>query len=205
MKTAFAITALAIVLLILAGPDALGRLALRAGWNGAAAALLSRPDARGIALYRLQAYQRADDAFAEAGRSQTYNRGLSLAATGDYQLSVAYFDAMLFADPADEQARQNRDIVAAMYPPVRGQSVVPGRIAAAGGIATDKPVISDLLANASGPEWERKLDNKGIAASDTWLQTISDDPGEFLKLRLRAEYDRRAQLGLIRPDEADPW
>ena len=46
---------------------------------------------------------------------------------------------------------------------------------------------------------------KGIAASDEWLATITDDPGEFLRLRIRAEYDRRAQLGLIRPVEGDPW
>ncbi|SNT68614.1 hypothetical protein [Paracoccus seriniphilus] len=205
MRFPLLIATAALMLLGLAGPDALGRLALRAEWNGAAAALLSDPAARGVAQYRQGQYADADAGFAMAGRSQTYNRGLSLAAMGDYPLSVAYFDAMLFADPADEQARHNREIVATMYPPVRGQTVVPGRIAGGGGIESDKPVIADLLANASGPEWERKLDSKGIAASDSWLETISDDPGEFLRLRLRAEYDRRARLGLIRPAESDPW
>ncbi|MDB6177203.1 hypothetical protein PAF17_06735 [Paracoccus sp. Z330] len=205
MRSALFVALLAILMLMAAGPNALGRLALRAGWNGIATRILHDPAARGVAQYRAGAYQEADASFAAAGRSQTYNRGLSLAATGDYSLSVAYFDAMLFADPADEQARRNRQIVAAMYPPVRGQTVVPGRISGAGGITTDAPIIADLLANASGPEWERKLDNKGITASDIWLQTISDDPGEFLKLRLRAEYDRRAQLGLIRPSEGEPW
>ncbi|WP_295042199.1 hypothetical protein [uncultured Paracoccus sp.] len=191
--------------LAVAGPGAVGRLALHAGWDRAAAWLLENPVARGVALYRLGDYPAADAAFARAGRSQTFNRGLSLAAVGDYPLSVAYFDAMLFANPADEQARRNRDLVAAMVPPQRGDSVAPGRIKGAGGMdAGDRP-ISDLLANASGPEWERRLDAKGLAATDQWLDTIIDDPGEFLKLRIRAEFDRRAGLGLIRPEEGDPW
>ena len=42
-------------------------------------------------------------------------------------------------------------------------------------------------------------------ASDDWLATLSDDPGEFLKLRLKAEYLRRSAQGLIRPREAEPW
>jgi len=191
--------------LAVAGPEALGRLALHAGLDRAAAALLDDPAARGVALYRLGDFPAADAAFARAGRSQTYNRGLSLAATGDYPLSVAYFDAMLFANPADEQARRNRDLVASMYPPERGDSTAPGRIKGAGGMEAGDVPISELLANASGPEWERRLDAKGLAATDQWLDTIIDDPGEFLKLRIRAEFDRRAQMGLIRPEEGDPW
>lgn len=194
-----------IAALALAGPEALGRLALRAGLDRPAAALLSDPAARGVALYGAADYAAADAAFAQAGRSQTFNRGLSLAATGDYPLSVAYFDAMLFANPADEQARRNRDLVAAMYPPHRGDSIAPGRIRGAGGLEADDVPISELLANASGPEWERRLDARGLAATDQWLDTIVDDPGEFLRLRILAEFDRRAQLGLIRPEERDPW
>lgn len=191
--------------LAVAGPEALGRLALRAGWDGAALRLLTDPAARGVAQYRRGDHAAADASFAEAGRTQTYNRGLSLAATGDYPLSVAYFDAMLFANPADAQARQNRDLVAAMYPPARGESIVPGRLRGAGGMQPKGTPISDLLANASGPEWQRNPGRRGIAASDAWLETISDDPGEFLRLRLQAEFDRRAQLGLIRPREGAPW
>lgn len=205
MKPALLVAMVGLVMLTLAGPQAWARLALRAGWDSAAARLSDDPAARGVALYRSGDYASADEAFAEAGRSQTYNRGLSLASTADYPLSVAYFDAMLFADPADADARANRDLVAAMYPPERGDSVAPGRIAGAGGLQSSQAPIADALANASGPEWERKLDRKGIAASDTWLETISDDPGEFLRLRLLAEYERRAGLGLIRPAEVDPW
>ncbi|MDP0928291.1 hypothetical protein Q0601_13980 [Paracoccus onubensis] len=205
MKLPLLILIAALAAIALAGPEAMGRLALRAGWDGAAAKLLTDRAAQGVALYRMGDYAAADKAFADAGRSQTYNRGLSLAATGDYPLSVAYFDAMLFANPADAQARSNRELVASMFPPPRGESVAPGRLAGTGGMESEDALDANLLANASGPKWDRQLDRKGIAATDEWLEIISDDPGEFLRLRIRAEYERRANLGLIRPKEADPW
>ncbi|MEO1961400.1 MAG: hypothetical protein ABGW82_10600, partial [Paracoccus sp. (in: a-proteobacteria)] len=111
---ALLILAAGLAALAVAGPSALGRLALRAGWDGAAVRLLDDPAARGVALFRLGDYKAADEAFAAAGRGQTYNRGLSLAATREYALSVAYFDATLFANPTDDQARSNRDLVAAL-------------------------------------------------------------------------------------------
>ncbi|MGR3403918.1 hypothetical protein, partial [Paracoccus sp. (in: a-proteobacteria)] len=162
---ALLILAAGLAALAAAGPSALGRLALRAGWDGAAVRLLDDPAARGVALFRLGDYKAADEAFAAAGRGQTYNRGLSLAATRKYALSVAYFDATLFANPADGQARSNRDLVAALAPVVEGESTAPGRIKGAGGApAGDRP-ITDLLANLSGPEWQRRLDAKGLAAT----------------------------------------
>ena len=205
MKPVLLILIAALAAIAIAGPEAMGRLALRTGLNGMAAQLLSDPAAQGVALYRTGDYAAADKAFADAGRSQTYNRGLSLAATADYPLSVAYFDAMLFANPADAQARANRELVASMFPPPRGESIAPGRLAGTGGMESEDALDANLLANASGPKWDRQLDRKGIAATDEWLEIISDDPGEFLRIRIRAEYERRASLGLIRPKEADPW
>lgn len=200
-----ALIPLAVALLVAAGPESLGRLALRAGWDGAATALSDDPAARGVALFRQGDFEGADAAFARAGRSQTYNRGLSLAARGDYALSVAYFEAMLFANPADAAARQNRDLVATMVEPVRADTTAPGRIAAQGGRPAPRTDMTELLANGSGQEWERRFDRRGLAATDDWLDSIADDPGEFLRLRLRAEHDRRASLGLIRPEEGETW
>ncbi|AGT10373.1 hypothetical protein [Paracoccus aminophilus] len=199
-----ALVLLALGALALAGPGAIGRLLLLGGAPGLAAPLLADPVAKGVALYRAGDYAGADAAFAKAGRSQTYNRGLSLAATGQYPLSVAYFDAVLFVNPADADARRNRELVATMYPPDQGVSIAPGRIQGAGGLgegdktAQSTPGIQD-------PETQRPIDAKGIVASDDWLATLPDDPGEFLKLRLRAEYERRAEQGLVRPREAEPW
>lgn len=195
---------LALICLGIAGPQALGRLALIAGLPGLAAPLLADPAERGVALYRAGDYAAADAAFATAGGSQTYNRGLSLAATGDYLLSTGYFDAVLFSNPADAEARANRDLVAAMIPPETGDSLVPGRIAAAGGLGPGG-LPQDTTAGVLAIHWKRDVEARGIAASDDWLAALSDDPGEFLKLRLKAEFERRAALGLIRPAEGDPW
>lgn len=205
MRVMAALLAVAIALLVMAGPAALGHLALRFGWNDAALMLLSDPAARGVANYRGGDYAAADVDFARAGRSQTFNRALSLAATEDYPLSVAYFDAVLFANPADEQARSNRELIAAMYPPQLGDSTAPGRIFGAGGRAAPDELIANALTDAAAQSWRRPVDARGMAASDAWLETIVDDPGEFLMLRLQAEYDRRIQMGLIRPEAGDPW
>ncbi|MFN3278125.1 MAG: hypothetical protein ACK41Y_06985 [Paracoccus hibiscisoli] len=205
MRVVVALLALGVLGLSLAGPTAVGTLALRFGWDGAALALLDDPGARGVALFRRGDHAQADAAFATAGRSQTYNRALSLAATADYPLSVAYFDAVLFANPADEQARASRDLVAAMYPPQQGDSIAPGRIAGHGGRPAPDQMIAAALSEAAADSWRRPLEARGMAASDAWLETITDDPGEFLALRLRAEHDRRAGMGLIRPEAGDPW
>lgn len=195
---------LGLACLVIAGPQAVGRLALMAGLPGLAAPLLSKPVEKGVALYRAGDYTRADAVIASSGRSQTYNRGLSLAATGEYALSQAYFDAVLFANPADAEARFNRDLVKAMYPPNEGVSIVPGRIEGHGGLGPAPPT-TQTTAGFQDPETQRKVDARGVVASDEWLATISDDPGEFLKLRLQAEYLRRSAQGLIRPREAEPW
>ncbi|WP_265502175.1 hypothetical protein [Paracoccus beibuensis] len=205
MRSSLILLALAAVLLVLAGPAALGSLALRFGWNQAALRLLHEPATQGVALFRLARHADADAAFAAAGRSQTYNRGLSLAATADYPLAVAYFDAVLFANPADEQARANRDLVATMYPPTVGDSIAPGRIVGRGGRPAAAEEIGAALTAAAVDSWRRPIGARGLAASDAWLETIADDPGEFLRLRIAAEYERRARLGLIRPEEVDPW
>ena len=200
-----AVLILGIACLAVAGPQALGRLALMAGLPGLAVPLLSDPVEKGIALYRAGDYAAADAALeSSGGHSQTYNRGLSLAATGQYPLSTAYFDAELFANPADAEARRNRDLVKAMYPPEEGMNISPGRIEGHGGLGP-APQTSQTTAGLQDPETHRQIDARGVVASDEWLATISDDPGEFLKLRLKAEYLRRSAQGLIRPREAEPW
>ncbi|MTH35294.1 hypothetical protein GL279_11845 [Paracoccus limosus] len=197
--------ALAGAALLLAGPQALGRVALWAGLPGLAAPLLPDPAERGVALYRAGRYAEADAALAASGRGQTYDRGLSLAATGQYALSSAYFDAVLFARPSDAEARHNRQLVNQMIPPERGDSVVPGRIAGAGGLPPGGAATASTTSGELMIHWKRDVEARGLAASDAWLETLADDPGEFLRLRLKAEHDRRAGLGLIRPAEGEPW
>lgn len=186
----------ALAAMALPGRDAWGRLAYAAGLPGVAARLFEDPSARGVALYQSGAYAAADAAFAEAGRVATYNRGLGLAATGNYALSRAYFDAVLFANPADSEARDNRALVDALVPPVIGVGDATGRIAAKVG-----PLPGGRFSHL-----ERPLDEGRRVADDAWLATLPDDPGEFLRLRLADEHRRRVSLGLIPPQEdGDTW
>lgn len=185
--------------LALAGRAPLARAALLLGWPRLAAPLIHDPAAQGVALYLAGDYAGADDAFRRAGRGSTYNRGLSLAATGDYPLSRAYFDAVLFSNPADSQARENRNAVNDLIPPVQGQANAAGRIAATA-IATPGGSPVDEIKRLGRP-----LDAGRRVADAEWLATLPDDPAEFLRLRLAEEYRRRLSLGLTPPQEGDPW
>ncbi len=199
MMRSWLILAVAGTALAAAGPSALGKLALEAGLPGLAAWLITDPGVQGVALYRVGKYPQADAAFAASGRDSTYNRGLSLAATGNYALSRAYFDAVLFANPADSQARDNRNVVAALVPPVIGQGNESGRIATLVVPPTNGPVVSSFATES------RPLGDGRRVADDAWLATLPDDPGEFLRLRLADEHERRLSLGLTPPEEGDPW
>ncbi|MGQ0563886.1 MAG: hypothetical protein ACT4OK_02285 [Gemmobacter sp.] len=185
--------------MVLGGAQPLAKLALVAGLPGLAASLLSDPSVRGVALYRAGDHAGADAAFRAAGRGSTYNRGLSLAVTGNYMLSRAYFDAVLFANPADSQARDNRNHVNSLIPPTVGEANSAGRIA-----------ITAIAVPGGSPVEEikrlgRPLDEGRRVADAEWLATLPDDPGELLRLRLAAEHQQKIALGYTAPEDGDPW
>lgn len=197
LRSLFLLTGL--VAIALAGREPLAKAALILGLPALAAPLLEDPAVRGVALYLAFDHAQADDAFRKAGRSSTYNRGLSLAATGDYPLSVAYFDAVLFANPADSEARDNRNAVAELAPGIEGVANNAGRIAATA-IATPGGSPVDEIKRLG-----RQLDEGMRVADEAWLGALPDDPGLFLRLRLAAEHDRRVSLGLTAAEEVAPW
>lgn len=199
-----------VVAAVVAGPAAFGRLALMTGYPGIALPFLTSEAARGAALYQLGRYEDADAIFREIGRSATYDRGNTLAATGDYKLSRAYFDAVLFANRFDDGARYNRGVVDALIPPHLGEAAGRGRIRAilkeagidAAPFDPDNPHVKVVPTPDS---YRKAVDARTIAASREWLETLSDAPGEYLRKRLVAEFDRRRAAGKLPAPEASPW
>ena len=194
-----------------AGPAAFGKLALAIGMPRIAAPLLEDTHSRGVALFEAGRYEAADKAFAAAGRLATYDRAMSLAALGDYAGSLAYFDAVLFADPADADARFNRTLVATMVKPVIGESnSIDGVPATAPSDGPSQSVVSkrDILKQLTLAEQRGVMDprvKRMTAATTGWLTTLEDEPALYLKRRIRAEYERRQDLGLANPPEDTAW
>lgn len=196
---------LAAALLCFAAAFALGgaapfaRLAFMVGLPSLGAQLAFDPAVAGVGQYLAGDYAKADATFARAGRNSTYNRGLSLASVGQYPLSVAYFRAVLFVNPADSQARENMAFVQTLYPPVVGEANNAGRIKAQA-YKTHGGAVVEGVRRLAPP-----MNEGGRVADAAWLAALPDDPGEFLRLRLAEEHLRRLSLGLTPPEEGDPW
>ncbi len=63
---------------------------------------------------------------------------------------------------------------------------------------------------AEAPEREARRVTKSFEAHEIkpdrlWLQTLPDDPGRFLKMRLKAEQARRIEAGTAIPTGSNPW
>ena len=202
---------IASVAVMVAGPEAFGKLALDIGLPRLALPLLSDPHSKGVALYDTGDYAAADRAFAGSGRQATYDRGLTLAATGDYPQAISYFDAVLFVDPADVDARFNRELVAKKVPDVIGTSNEIDGVAAnasTDGPSDANPTSRDLIQAKSIAIQLSALDPRVksmTAASESWLATLEDEPALYLKRRIKAEYQRRQDLGLANPPEDTAW
>ncbi|MEM9223954.1 MAG: hypothetical protein AAGB11_16360 [Pseudomonadota bacterium] len=201
---------LVLVAVVVAGPTTFARLAHRAGAPALALPWTSDEAVRGAMLYDLGRYGEADDIFRTIGRSVTYNRGNTLAATGDHKLAVAYFDAVLFANRFDGDARHNRDVVAALVPPHVGEAMGRGRIRASlkqSGIdAQAFDAENPHVPVVPKPDSVRKpIDARTVAASREWLETLKDAPGVYLRKRLLAEYDRRRAASGPTSPEPSPW
>ncbi|MCF8480109.1 MAG: hypothetical protein K9H25_06735 [Rhodospirillum sp.] len=198
---------LALVCAGIAGPMAWGKLALRVGLPEVSLSFLEAPVLRGVALYKSGQYEAADAAFEAVGRSATFNRGNALAARGEIPLAVAYFDAVLFANPKDEDAQANRTYLAQFVDPVVGEANAKGSLPVSSyetdglNLPTEVKERVVKIRQAS----KRQVDSQFTKASDAWLATLSDAPGEYLRKRLAAEFERRVHLGLADAEEAPKW
>ncbi|QHQ35360.1 hypothetical protein [Algicella marina] len=215
-RVSLAVLTAAMLCAVAAGPEAWAKLVWRAGFPQFALPFIANPGARGAALYEAGRYAEADAVFAEIGRSATFDRGLTLATTGDYSLSVAYFDAVLFADQYDADARHNREIVLTLVEPVVGEARGHGRIETVlsqSGVGTadfdpDDPSLPIQAAQRDPvrASIKRSVTGERTAAADAgWLDSLVDAPGEYFKSRLAAEMERRRKEGEAHREEPSRW
>lgn len=181
--------------LLLGGAAPFGRLLLAAGATDLAEAMLHDPHWKGIALYRLGRYEEAAGSLREAGGPAFYDRGNALALAGRYEEALAIYDAHLFRYPQDVDAAHNRALVATLVDPPVGEARAGGRI----------ETMPIPMTNDPRDTGRKIFARQQIVASTQWLSTLMDEPGLYLKLRLKAEHERRANLGTALPPAEDPW
>lgn len=259
--------------LLSGGRQRIGRLLLSTGMPSAAAVLLLDPEWKGVAFYSAQRWSEAADAFRASGApGSAYNLGNALAQARLYADALAAYDQALAESPDDDDARNNRAIIAALLEAEasrpskrvagsagsaatqhrdrddgtpRGENArSSGRDGMAGTreTAADSGSVGGALKRAStaagysfdairsesagsaanyggigqaGGARRTLLEDSGRMAKPIemesaqvdrqWLQTLSDDPGRFLKLRLAAEHNRRVDAGTAPPITGDPW
>lgn len=212
--------------------DSVGRLLLSAGLSAPAAALIGDPAWKGVALYSAQRWNDAAAAFrhSEAAGS-TYNLGNALAQAGHYSAAIEAYEEALDQDPEDGDARANLSLLAALTKardvegptakskygggdrrspyavakPVAGPATdgtLGGPIVTSGGGGDLKDSTTmTLLENSAriGPE----VDARSAYPDLRWLETLPDNAGRFLKLRLAFEHERRVDAGMA-PPAGDP-
>ncbi|MEW6257918.1 MAG: VWA domain-containing protein, partial [Pseudomonadota bacterium] len=91
-------------------PDQQGAESFAGGDYAGAASTFQNPSWQASALYRNGDFDKAASAYG-GGAGDDYNRGNALARAGKLREAVAAYDAALKANPADEDAAHNREIV----------------------------------------------------------------------------------------------
>ena len=172
-------------------------------------------DWNGIALYRQNRFKEAAMEFQNSDdRIANYNRGYSLAKSGDLKGAVSEYEAALALDPNFEDARFNLDLVKQVL-----QQQQQGR---RDGRRDDQSSSLDNTESADEPQrappMEARADSEGEQvqerppeqtdqlseadeASDKeqsqlmeqWLRVIPDEPAGLLRRRFHYEYHERGQ------------
>jgi Ca-activated chloride channel family protein len=194
------------------GSSTLGRLSLAFGQPWLAAHLLDDPYWKGVALYRQGRFEEAAEIFRGVGKPGFYNRANALARLGRYSEAVAYYDAVLFYAPNDDDARTNRALVDALVEKAEIQTSVQGSILPEGAAKemeadgrTQGGLSDAFVAEAEQEKVRHVFSGQAIIASREWLATLTDEPGRYLKRRIAAEHERRLKLGIGMSAESDRW
>lgn len=205
-----------------AGTEPSGRVLVAIGLPKVALPLLQTSKARGDALFLAGDYASAAEAFELAG--DDYNLGLAAAHAGDYAVALVAWERVLARDPGDAETKANHTLVTGLlagtqFDPVAGPeerkegaemraSIGQGKARAAS--------TGDGANNKKAGFWMPEVTSEGlrrvpkifdaqfVAANERWLATMEDQPGRYLKARLKTEQKARIAAGVALPEAKDP-
>jgi tetratricopeptide (TPR) repeat protein len=103
---------------------------------------------------------------------------------------------------ADTQSTGPEGLAGGLEPELKSASPGQSPSARGGGPPTD---LSKITLYADRARIGKPVDAKSVQANVQWLETLPDEPGRFLKLRLAMEHARRVEAGTAPPITGDPW
>ena len=157
-------------------PDQQGRILYERGEYAAAAERFRDPAWKGVASVSAKDFEAAAYAFeGDPTANGFYNTGVCLSLLGKYEDAIGMFDEALALDPAHEDARFNRDLVA---------RILKARDADAERPDTDYTHFApdEIRFDEKGKKGKAGEVSGGEAqVGELWLRQISTTPADFLK------------------------
>jgi len=181
-----------------------------------AARLAADPDLAGEAWYRNGDFERAAQAWGQAGSAAAhYNRGNALARAGNLDGAIAAYDQALEQDPGLEDALFNRGLVEQLKQQQEQQQQQDGEEGEDTGEQQEGEQQDGEAQEGEGEAGEEGEPQEGeqqpsqqdmdvtwseedAQAMEQWLRRIPDDPGGLLRRKFRNEHQRRGA-----PEDAD--
>lgn len=214
---------LAALSVALGGGDPVSRGLLALGAPAAAVRLAQSPELRAEAFFATKQWVAAADVYAVLGAR--FNEGVAAAHAGDYARALAAFDAVLLVDPADGEARANHALVRGLFAGTGFDRQTPSEDrerdevemeaeagqgsarAASTGSEAHNPATAFAMPEVRGQGLRRVpniFDAHYLEASERWLDTMPDEPGLYLKARLKVEQKAREAAGTAVAPAEDP-
>ncbi len=185
----------------------------------------------GEVFYRSGDFARAGQAWSELEQADShYNRGNAMAQAGEFEASIAAYDAALALDPQMEDAVFNRDLVEQMKQQQEQQQQdqensegessdqqsgdeseqsEQGEEEASqdqqegeqNDEESDQQQEGEEESKPSESEIEQNWSEEDAQAMEQWLRRIPDDPGGLLRRKFRNQHQRRGAPA----DESETW
>ncbi len=214
-----------------ASKDQQAQTALQQERAADAAVLAQDPAIAGEAFYRSGDFVRAGQSWLQRDQADShYNRGNSMAQTGEFEAAIAAYDAALALDPGMEDAVFNRDLAEQMKQEQEQQqkdqensegdsseeqsddeseqgensdeqSSEEQQDGEKSDEESDQQKEGEENDEPSESEMEQNWSEEDAQAMEQWLRRIPDDPGGLLRRKFRNQHQRRGAPA----DESEEW